>query len=299
VLDFDPSEDPPHGQQELTCFHGYYGTYCYLPLFVFARVRGEGEQYLVSAELRPSNAKDVDGILLTLQWLVAALRARFPEVRIIFRGDSWFATPALYDWCEDNDVAYVIGLAGNAVLHAKSQPWREAAQEAVQHGKLGRARRFGEFRYQAGGWRQARRIVVKAEHSRLGVNPRYVVTFGLEALAPRPVYRYYGQRGACENRIKDLKDGVNADRTSCHTFTANQFRLLLAAVAYLLFQALRTLARQTGLGRTQVEQLRRAVIKIAAKVTESRRRVVIQLCRHCPTQAVWGRVPRRLGLGTS
>jgi hypothetical protein len=296
VLDFDPSDDPTHGQQELAFFHGYYGSYCYLPLFVFARVRGEGEQYLVSAELRPSKPKDVDGILLTLQRLVAALRARFPGVRLIFRGDSWFATPALYDWCEDNDVAYVIGLAGNAVLQAKSQPWRAAAQAAAQNGKLGRARRFGEFRYQAEGWRHERRVVVKAEHSRLGANPRYVVSCGLEAPAPRPVYRYYGQRGGCENRIKELKAGVKADRTSCHTFRANQFRLLLAAAAYVLFQALRTLARQTGLARAQVEQLRRAVIKIAAQVRESRRRVVIQLCRHCPTQTLWRLLARRLGL---
>jgi hypothetical protein len=299
VLDFDPSEDPTHGQQEFAFFHGYYGTYCYLPLFVFARVRGEGEQFLVSAELRPSKPKDVDGILLTLQRLVAALRARFPGVRLIFRGDSWFATPALYDWCEAHDVAYVIGLPGNPVLHEKSQPWREAAREAARHGKIGSARRFGEFRYQADGWSHERRVVVKAEHSALGANPRYVVTFGLETKAPRPVYRYYGQRGSCENRIKELKAGVNADRTSCHTFTANQFRLLLAAVAYVLFQGLRTLARQTGLSRAQVEQLRRGVIKIAAQVTESRRRVVIQLCRHCPTQGVWGLLARRLGLGTS
>lgn len=298
VLDFDPSEDPTHGQQELACFHGYYGTYCYLPLFVFARVRGEGEQFLISAELRPSKPKDTDGILATLQRLVVALRERFPGVRLIFRGDSWFATPALYDWCEANDVAYVIGLPGNAVLHQQSQPWRAAAQAAAAHGKIGSARRFGEFLYQAEGWRQARRVVVKAEHSALGANPRYVVTFGLAAKPPRAAYRYYGQRGGCENRIKELKDGVKADRTSCHTFTANQFRLLLAAVAYVLFQALRALARQTGLSRAQVQQLRLAVIKIAAKVTESRRRVVIQLCCHCPSQAVWQLLARRLGLGT-
>lgn len=297
VLDFDPSEDPTHGQQEFAFFHGYYGTSCYLPLFVFARVRGEREQFLVSAELRPSKPKDVAGILTTLQRLVASLRARFPGVRLIFRGDSWFATPALYDWCEANDVAYVIGLAGNPVLHEKSQPFRAAAKEAAQNGKIGSARRFGEFRYQAESWGKERQVVVKAEHTSLGANPRYVVTFGLGEKAPRSVYRYYGQRGSCENRIKELKDGVKADRTSCHTFTANQFRLLLAAVAYVLFQGLRWLARQTGLARAQVEQLRLAVIKIAAKVTESRRRVAIQLCRHCPSQAVWGLLARRLGLG--
>ncbi len=193
----------------------------------------------------------------------------------------------------------MIGLPGNPVLHEQSGPWREMAKQAAANGKIGSARRFGEFLYQAESWRKARRVVVKAEHTPLGANPRFVVTFGLAEKAPRPVYRYYGQRGRCENRIKELKDGVKADRTSCHTFTANQFRLLLAAVAYVLFQGLRWLARQTGLSRAQVEQLRLAVIKIAAKVTESRRRVVIQLCRHCPNQAVWGLLARRLGLGTS
>jgi hypothetical protein len=303
VLDFDPSEDPTHGQQELAFYHGYYRCYCYLPLFVFARVRGEGEQYLVSAQLLPSKPKDNQAILTTLQRLVAALRARFPGVRLIFRGDSWFATPALYDWCETNDVAYVIGLRGNPILQEQSQPWRAAAQAAAQaaalNGPCGSRRRFGEFDYQAVSWRQARRVVVKAEHNALGANTRYVVSFGLAAKAARAVYRYYGQRGNCENRIKELKAGVKADRTSCHRFTANQFRLLLAALAYVLFQALRTLARRTGLARAQVEQLRLALIKIAAQVTESRRRVLIQLCRHCPSQALWQRLWRRLGLDTS
>lgn len=299
VLDFDPSEDPTHGQQELAFYHGYYRCYCYLPLFVFARVRGESEQYLVSAQLQPSKPKDNAGILTTLKRLVAALRERFPGVRLIFRGDSWFATPALYDWCEANDVAYVIGLRGNPILQEKSQPWRAAAQAAAAKRASGGARRFGEFDYQAVSWQQARRVVVKAEHSPLGANTRYVVVSGLSGKPARAAYRYYGQRGNCENRIKELKDGVKADRTSCHTFVANQFRLLLAAVAYVLFQALRTLARRTGLARAQVEQLRLAVIKIAAQVTERRRRVVIQLCSHCPTQGLWRRLWRRLGLDTS
>ncbi len=272
VRDFDPSEDPTHGQQELTFFHGHYGAY---------------------------KPKDTDGILSTLQRLVAALRQRFPGVRLIFRGDSWFATPALYDWCEAHDVAYVIGLPGNPVLHQKSTPWRAAAQAAAGNGKIGSARRFGEFFYQAEGWKQERRVVVKAEHSLLGANPRYVVVFGCDEKEPRPAYRYYGQRGGCENRIKELKAGVKVDRTSCHAFTANQFRLLLAALAYVLFQALRSLARQTRLSRAQVEQLRLSVIKIAAQVRESRRRVVIELCRHCPSQAVWRRLAGRLGLRTS
>jgi hypothetical protein len=299
VLDFDPSEDPTHGQQEFAFFHGYYGTYCYLPLFVFARVLGEGEEYLVSAELRPNKPKDVDGILSTLQRLVAGLRQRFPRARLVFRGDCWFATPALYDWCEQNDVAYAIGLPSNAVLQAKSAPWRAAAPAAAANGKIGSARRFGEFLYQAEGWKKERRVVVKAEHASLGANPRYVVTFGLAAKAPRKAYRYYGQRGGCENRIKELKEGVKVDRTSCHEFEGNQFRVLLHAVASVLFQELRFLCRQTGLGRAQVQQLRLSLLKIAAKVTESRRRVVIQLCSHCPSQRLFRLLWRRLGLGTS
>lgn len=295
VLDFDPSEDPTHGQQELAFFHGYYESYCYLPLFVFARGAGEGEQYLVSAELRPSNEKDVAGILATLQRLVAALRARWPKVKIIFRGDSWFATPALYDWCEQNQVAYVIGLASNAVLQRQSQPWREQAQAAAEKGKSQRVRRFGEFGYQAEGWSKERRVVVKAEHSSLGANPRYVVVSGLSQ-SPRAAYQFYGWRGSCENRIKELKEGLKADRTSCHEFVGNQFRLLLHAVAYVLFQALRFLARRTGLGRAQVEQLRLGVIKIAARVKESQRRVLIELCSSCPSQAIWRVLARRLGV---
>jgi hypothetical protein len=298
VLDFDPSEDPTHGQQEFAFYHGYYRCYCYLPLFVFARVRGEREQYLVSAQLQPSKPKDNAALLTTLKRLVAALRERFPGVRVIFRGDSWFATPALYDWCEANEVAYVIGLRGNPILQEHSQPWRAAAQQAARHTPSGSARRFGEFDYQAAVWAQARRVVVKAEQNPLGANTRYVVVSGLSGKEPRAAYRYYGQRGNCENRIKELKAGVKADRTSCHTFAANQFRLLLAALAYVLFQALRRLARGTGLARAQVEGLRLALIKIAGQVTESRRRVVLQLCRYCPSQRLWCRLAARLGLGS-
>src|SRR4029453_11322517 len=156
VLDFDPSEDPTHGQQELALFNAHYGGYCPLPLFVFASVPGEGEQYLVSAELPEGHTRDEEAILATLHRLVAALRARWPGVKVVLRADAWFATPAIYDWCEKHGVAYAIALPANAVLDRESTPWREAAQAAASNSPRRAARRFGEFPYQAGSWGRER-----------------------------------------------------------------------------------------------------------------------------------------------
>jgi Transposase DDE domain group 1 len=295
VLDFDPSVDPTHGQQEFAFFNGHYGTYCYLPLFVFARVTGEGDQFLLSAELPESHGKETDAVLATLSRLVQGLRKRWPGVRVIFRGDAWFATPALYEWCEANGVPYAIALAGNPALHRASQRWRDRAAGAALASPTQSARRFGAFEYRAGDWTKPRRVVVKAEQTALGPNPRYVVVWGLEG-KPRQQYQFYAGRGACENRIKELKDGIKSDRTSCCEFASNKVRLMLASVAYVLLQQLRRVARQTGLARAQVEGLRQAVIKIAARVSESVRRVVIELCSSCPSQQVWRVLARRLGI---
>jgi len=295
VLDFDTSEDPTHGQQEFAFFNGHYGSYCYLPLFVFARAKGEAEEFLVSAELRDCAAKDMEGILATLQRLVERLRQRFPGVKLLFRGDAWFGSPDLYDWCEDHEVAYAIGLASNAVLQRLSQSWREEAAAAAKLAESRSAQRFGEFDYQAAGWRQARRVVVKAEVTPFGPNPRYVVVSGREE-KPRAGYQFYSGRGESENRIKELKGDLQSDRTSCHAFAGNQFRLLLASLAYVLFQGLRRAAQRTGLGRAQVSGLRLALIKIAARVKESQRRVVLELCSACPSQSVFRVLARRLGV---
>jgi Transposase DDE domain group 1 len=295
VLDFDPSVDPTHGQQEFAFFNGHYGTYCYLPLFVFARVLGERDQFLVSAELPESHGKETEAVLTTLKRLVRGVRQRWPGVRVVFRGDAWFATPELYEWCEANAVPYAIALAGNTVLHRHSQRWRDQAARAAPASPTGSARRFGAVTYRAEGWSKPRRVIVKAEQTTLGANPRYVVVWGLTG-KPRPQYQFYAGRGACENRIKELKDGIKSDRTSCCEFASNKVRLMLSSVAYVLLQQLRRVARQTGLSRAQVEGLRLAVIKIAARVTERVRRVVIELCSSCPSQAVWRVLARRLGI---
>lgn len=293
VLDFDPSEDPTHGQQEMTFFNGHYGSYCYLPLFVFARVTGEAEEYLVSAELPDTHDKDTDAILATLARLVVAVRARWPGVKVVFRADAWFATPEVYDWCEDHDVAYAIAIGSNAVLAALSAPWREEAQRAAEREPGKKVRRFGEFGYQAKGWRQERRVIVKAEVTAQGPNPRYVVVSGLSG-KPRLLYHFYARRGGCENRIKELKEAIKCDRTSAHEFASNKVRLMLHSVAYVLFQRLRRLALRTGLVHTQVEGLRIQLIKIAAQVKETSRRVHIALCSCCPSQELWRALARRL-----
>jgi hypothetical protein len=293
VLDFDPSEDPTHGQQEFAFFNGHYGSYCYLPLFVFARAAGENEEFLVSAELPDTHAKDPDAILSTLARLVAALRARGPGVKVVFRADAWFATPAIYDWCEEHRVAYAIALGANAVLQDLSAKWRARAKEAAANSPTKSARLFGCFWYQAQGWGRWRPVIVKAEVTPLGPNPRYVVVHDL-AGTPRQRYFFYADRGACENRIKELKEAIKSDRTSCCEFASNKVRLMLAAVAYLLFQRLRRLARNTGFSRTQVEGLRLGLVKIGALVKESGRRVQVALASACPTQELWRRLARRL-----
>jgi hypothetical protein len=295
VLDFDPSEDPTHGQQEFSFFNGHYGRYCFLPLFAFARASGESEEFLVAAELPDGHDKNVEAILARLASLVGAIRARWLGVKIIFRADAWFATPEIFDWCEANGVAYAIAIAGNAVLKRESEPWREEAARAAANDPQKRARRFGAFWYRAKGWERARKVVVKAEETGQGPNPRYVVVYDLTG-KPRALYQFYGKRGSCENRIKEMKEGIKSDRTSCCEFASNKVRLMLHAVAYALCQRLRRVARNTGLGRAQVERLRHSVIKIAARVKESTRRVRVELCSSCPSQAVWRVLARRLGI---
>jgi hypothetical protein len=201
----------------------------------------------------------------------------------------------LYDWCEDHQVGYAIAMGSNAVLSAQSASWRNEAQTAAANSPTKSARRFGEFWYQARGWRQARRVIVKAEVTGQGPNPRYVVVFRLKG-KPRQRYHFYARRGGCENRIKEMKQAIKSDRTSCVEFASNKGRLMLAAVAYVLFQQLRRLARNTGLAHAQVETLRLALIKIAALVKESGRRVVVALASACPTQALFRVLARRLGV---
>jgi hypothetical protein len=278
VLDIDSTDDPTHGQQQLSFFHGYYDHHMYHPLVIFDGERGQ----LVSVVLRPGNVHAARGAMGVLRRVIRRLKHRFPQTQIVVRGDSAFALPRVFRMVEDlnrelGGIAYVIGLAQNAVLlrsgaAALSEARRrfQATKQTVQH--------FDAFAYAAESWPQERHVVMKAEVSEHGANPRFVVT-SLAEFAPALLYHGYCERGQCENFIKDFKNALQADRLSCSTFAANFFRLLEHATAYVLVHALRTQVAQLSpsLGRAQFDTLRLQLLKVAALVSQSTRRLLVRL----------------------
>jgi hypothetical protein len=288
ILDFDATDDLVHGAQEQRFFHGYYDNYCFLPLYVFC-----GDQ-LLTAYLRPSN---IDGSLHTraiLKLLVRRFREAWPDVKIIVRGDSGFCRWRLMKWCDNNSVFYVFGLAKNKVLQRMAKPFMEQAEAEFK--RTGdKQRRFHEIRYGAKTWEHKRRVIVKAEYLDKGENTRFVVT-NLPEPSPAEVYDgLYIARGDMENRIKEQQLGLFADRTSCHKFVANQFRVLLASAAYVLIEHIRrTALKGTELAKAQVGTIRLKLFKIAARVVTSVRRVVFHLSSNCPYQPLFRQVVERL-----
>jgi len=290
ILDFDCTDDRVHGQQEGRFFHGYYGDYCFVPLYVFC-----GEQLLV-AYLRPSNIDPARHAWAALKFLVERLRQAWPKVKIIFRGDSGFCRWRLLRWCEAHQVGYIVGLAKNARVLALAQSLMDQAQAAYQQTQQ-KQRRFGQVRYAAETWDQARRVIVKAEHTDKGSNPRFVVT-NLPGEVQELYDELYCARGEMENRIKEQQLGLFADRTSCHGWWANQFRLLLSSCAYVLLERLRALALAgTELARAQVQTIRLKLLKIGAVVLRNTRRVRLLLSSSYPYQGLFGQVVKALGSG--
>lgn len=287
VLDFDATDNAIHGNQEGRFFHGYYDHYCFLPLYVFC-----GDQLLVPY-LRPSKIDAAKHSRAILKLLVARLRQVWPDVQIVFRGDSGFCRWKLLRWCDRNNVDYIIGLAKNARLERLARRQRVTAR--WRYRCTGEKQRiFGQFDYAAGTWDRPRRVIAKAEHSEHGANPRFVVT----TLPDKPQELYddvYCQRGDMENRIKEQQLGLFADRTSCHDFLANQFRLLLSSDAYVVLESLRRLGLiGTKLARAQVGTIRLKLLKIGARITCSVRRVMLHLASGYPLQTLFAHVLRRL-----
>jgi len=281
VLDLDATDDPIHGEQEGRFFHGYYGGYCYLPLYIFCG------RHLVAAKLRPSNIDASAGALEEIIRTVAQIRARWPQVRIILRADSGFARDALMAWCEANGVDYLFGLARNVRLEAEIAGELEAA--AIDSQASGQAaRRFKDFAWTTrDSWSRERRVVAKAEHTRQGPNPRFVVTsLTSRDSDARALYEdVYCARGEMENRIKEQQLDLFADRTSAATLRANQLRLWFAAMAYVLMAAL----RRIGLHGTQFAgatcgTIRLKLLKVGALVRLSVRRLKIAMASAFPYQ---------------
>jgi Transposase DDE domain group 1 len=285
ILDFDSTDDPTHGSQQLTMFHGYYDQWQYLPLLVFCG------GWPIAAVLRPGNAHDSWGAVAVLRRIVERIWEEFPRANILLRADAGFATPELYEFCEAAEISYVIGQITNSRLVRRGRPWMRKAKRIFQ--KTGeKAKVFGSFRHRAKSWEKSRRIIAKAEVLPLGENPRFVVT-NMEGDAAS-LYRFYTDRGEMENRIKDLKNALAADRLSCTRFLSNQFRLLLHVAAYILLFSLRENLQKTPLACAQMDTLRITLLKIGAKVVTSARRIWFHLASSHPAAPIWNLLAQRL-----
>ena len=290
ILDFDATDDPVHGEQDGRFFHGYYRHYCFLPLYVFC-----GHQLLVSY-LRPSNIDGAKHSWAILSLLVKRLRQVWPKVRIIFRGDGGFCRWKMLRWCDHHEVGYIIGLAKNKRLNrltASLQDEAAACFAATGH----KVRWFTDFQYAARSWDGARRVIAKIEHSQHGVNPRYVVT-NLEGDAKQLYDKLYCARGDMENRIKENQLDMFGDRTSCQHWWPNQFRLLLASLAYTLIEAIRRIAlKGTELANAYVGTIRLKLFKIGAVILKNTRRIRFLLASGCPYKELYFLAANRLGPG--
>ena len=299
VLDLDGTDDPTHGEQEGTAYHGYYRQHMYHPLLVFDGTTGQ----LVAAILRPGTAHDSRGVLTLLKRLVPRLRARWPGMVIELRADSGFATPKLYSYCESERIEYTIGLASNARLQDLAAPQLAEAQsrhdEATREehgdgGGGGKVRLVGEGRYRADSWERERRVVFKTEVLPKGPNVRFVVTSRVND-EPLALYDWYVDRGEAEGWVKDLKNACRADRLSCMRFWANQFRLLLHAAAYWLLDTLRRWLVSAGSARRQLDTLRLELLKVGGRVYQWASRVRLRLASSHPGQVLWELLAARSG----
>jgi hypothetical protein len=295
TLDLDATDDPIHGRQEGRFFHGYYDCHCYLPLYVFC------DDHLLAAKLRRSNIDASAGSPEEIARIVARIRERWPDVRILLRGDSGFAREALMAWCEANKVDFLFGLARNPRLVNEIDvdlTWAE--DEAARTGKP--ARRFADFRWRTrDSWSRPRRVVAKAEwmpnRGESGANPRFVVTsLPADEVAARSLYEdLYCARGEMENRIKECQLDLFADRTSAATMKANQLRLWFASMAYVLLAALRRIAlAHTDLAKATCGSLRLKLLKIGAQVTVTVRRIRVAMASACPYAAEFALAHARL-----
>jgi len=298
TIDLDPTHDATHGGQQLSFFNRLYDSHCYLPLAGFLTFDAEPDQYLFCCLLRAGNAVAKIGCLSLLKRLLPRLRKAFPTAKIRIRLDAGFTGPELYEFFEAEGLEYVVCMGKNSVLLRSAEPLMAPLREALQAGD-DIIPRFGECRYAAGSWNRERRVIIKADIAlhpgrEPKDNPRFIVT-NLKT-TPKFIYRkVYCARGDIENRIKELKTGLEIDRTSCTSFKANQLRVLMTAAAYVLMQELRLHARRTGCARAQINTLRLRLLKLGAWIESSVRRIVLHLPTSTPYADDWRRIARSVG----
>jgi len=280
VLDIDDTEDRAHGAQQLSLFNAHYDGPCFLPIHIYEATTGKP----VAVILRPGKTADGAEVALVLRHVVRAIRARWPRIDLLVRGDSHYARAQAMDWLERNRVGYVFGLAGNKLLLGRVAELAEDAAMGRVAGEAVKVRRFTEFRYAARSWKAERRVIARVEASIQGPDSRFIVT-NLTG-TPKTLYqKIYCARGRMENLIKAHKRYLASDRTSCSKATANQFRLLIHTAAYWLLDTLRGLAPKASFWRdAQFDTIRIALIKVAARVSEMTTRIKLSLPSSFPYQ---------------
>ena len=287
ILDFDATDDAVHGNQQGRFFHGYYDHYCFLPLYVFC-----GDKMLVSY-LRPSNIDGAKHSWAILALLTKRLRQQWPDVKIIFRGDSGFCRHHMLSWCERNGVDYIVGLAGNSRLIKQSSDVRILSEGLYKYTGE-KQREFDHFQYGAKSWGRTRRVIAKAEYSYRGENIRFIVT----SLKGKPQNLYdkiYCIRGDMENRIKEQQMGLLADRTSASYWWANQWRVLLSSLAYILLEHIRSTAlKKSELAKAQVWTIRNKLLKVGGVIIRNTRRIRFLLSSNYPYKELFERVAEQL-----
>ncbi len=299
TIDLDPTDDPTHGAQQLSLFNGHYDTWCYLPVVGFLRFNDEPEQYLFTAILRPGNAPAPLGAIGILRRILEMVRRSFPQARLRIRLDGGFAHPQVLEFLDAQpEVEYVVAMAKNAVLKRKAKRAMRQARK-LSRGSHQTEHVYSEAMYAAKKWPHPRRVIIKAEVVRQTDkdpkdNPRFVITNMKQN--PQWIYeQVYCQRGDVENRIKELHEGLEIGRTSCPSFWANQFRVLLTAAAYVLMQELRLRAARTDCARAQIWMLRERLLKLGARVLVSVRRVVVHLPASFPFLSTFRKVALSFG----
>lgn len=271
IIDMDSTDDPTHGQQQLSLFHGYFGQYMYHPLLIFDRITG----FPMAVILRPGNSYASHGAKAVLQRLIKKLKKAYPKSTILLRADGGFAVPAIYKLCERERIYYTIGMITNERLKARTDTLlARAVEQFAEQGE--KQRLFSSFYYRADSWDRRRRVIAKTECMPEGTNRRFVLS-NLPG-TPQEIYdEVYVHRGDMENRIKELKRHLKADRLSCHRFFANQFRLLLHTFAYCFTWFLRESLAGTELCCAQADTLRLKLLKIGARIVQSSRRIWIHM----------------------
>ncbi len=288
VIDIDATDDPTHGHQQLSFFHGYYEEHMYHPLFVLDGISG----FPMACVLRAGNTHASHRSVAVLKRIVKKLKKAYPGVQILLRADAGFAVPSLYRFCERERIHYVIGLITNERLKQKVAHLLAKA-ESKFHETGQKQRLFGAFGYRADSWRRWRRVIAKAEYMDKGPNQRFVVTD--LSLNPQRIYdEIYVLRGDIENRIKELKLELKADRLSCHRFLSNQFRLYLHVFSYCLFLLMRRHLEGTELEGAQVGTLRVKLIKIGARIRETSRRIWVHLASAYPYRTLFALILGRI-----